>query len=131
MKYIKILVLTFVFCSLAYAGPAALKNEDGSFKLNSDAEKIMNIEFQKIHTSGPWSIPSEALVKIKFSTGLYRRYEGDITFILVNVLKSENGKVLVSSQDIEPEDEIAIKGAAFLRLTEADLNSGTVDSCAH
>lgn len=126
------LFFTLIFVSFSLvAGTAATKNEDGSFKLSAVAEKNMKIGFKKLNTKGPWTVPQDSLVKIKFTTGVYRRFEGDITLVLVNVLKTENGSVLLQSEDLDIGDEVAIKGAHFLRLAEADLNSGTVDNCSH
>jgi hypothetical protein len=130
----KILITLFVaMLSLAALAstPAGQKNEDGSFKLTDKSVKAMGVEFTTINSSGPWTLPKASLVRIKFTQGVYRRYEGDISFVIVKVIKQDNDSITVESLDIEPGDEIAIKGVTFLRLTEADLNSGTVDACAH
>lgn len=127
-----ILIFTFFITSTHVIGsPAALKNEDGSFKLSEKSTRQMGINFQKITNSGPWILPHEALVKVKFTTGVYRRYEGDITFVIAKVLKTEGKNIVIESSDLEAGDEVATSGTNFLRLTEADLNSDTVDSCAH
>jgi hypothetical protein len=70
-------------------------------------------------------------VKVKFTQGVYRRFKNDITFVIVNVSKAEGSSVVISSDDLESDDEVAVEGVHFLRLTEADLNSETVDNCAH
>lgn len=51
--------------------------------------------------------------------------------VLVKILRREGDNLLVTSEDLELGDEVAVTGAVFLRMTDADLNSGTVDSCAH
>ncbi len=130
MKYIFcILVLISSFSLLA--SPAGVKNEDGSFKLSGKSLSSMGIQFNKLNGPGPWTLPKDALVKIKFTQGVYRMFEGDITYVIVSVVKSDSNYITIQSQDLEANDEVAIKGTNFLRLTEADLNSETVDNCAH
>lgn len=108
----------------------AFNKEDG-FKLSQKAMKNLGIGFEAIKGAGPWSVPSEAVVRLKQSTGVYRRYEGWISLVLVKVLKEENGLVFIQSADLEADDEVATKGSNYLRMTDSDLNAGTVDSCAH
>ncbi len=129
----KLLISCFLLlCSLhVIAVPAGIKNEDGSFKLSEKSLNSMGIKFKKIDNAGPWTMPKEALVKIKFTKGVYRKYEGSITYIIVNVLKEDSHTVTFKSGDLESGDEVAVIGTNFLRLTESDLNSETVDSCAH
>jgi hypothetical protein len=91
----------------------------------------MNIKFKKLNGEGPWLLPVNSLVKVKFTQGVYRRFKNDITFVIVNVSKAEGSSVVISSDDLESDDEVAVEGVHFLRLTEADLNSETVDNCAH
>lgn len=115
----------------AYAASAGVKNEDGSFKLPEQALSILGIKFSKLDSSGPWKVLKNSLVNIKFTKGVYRRYEGDIAFVIVKVLKDMGNEILISSSDLEIGDEIATEGTTYLRLTEADLNSDTVDACSH
>lgn len=122
-------LLIFLFVNAAFC--AGTKNEDGSFKLTEKSIKTMGIKFQNLNGKSPWLLPSNALVKIKFTQGVYRKIEEDITYVLVSVLKKDGNSVLVSSDDLMSGDEVAISGVHFLRLTEADLNSDTVDNCAH
>ena len=124
-------VLLTIAASSAYASPSATKNEDGSFKLSEKSIQQLGVSFLKLLKMSPWVIPVESLVKIKFTSGVYRRYEGDITFVSVKILKNNGVHAFVESSDLEAGDEVAVTGTSFLRLTEADLNSGTVDSCAH
>ena len=130
MKLILTIVLT-LFSTLASALPAGTKNEDGSFKVSDKSLKTMNIKFKKLNGEGPWLLPVNSLVKVKFTQGVYRRFKNDIAFVIVNVSKADASSVVISSDDLESDDEVAIEGVHFLRLTEADLNSDTVDNCAH
>lgn len=128
MKLIMILMLTL---STSYAGNAGVKNEDGSFKLTQKSINFLGVKFTSISGHGPWEIPLNAIVSVKFTQGIYRRYEGDIAFVVVKVLKSNGANVIVSSPDLEAGDEVAYAGVNYLRLAEADLNSDSVDSCSH
>lgn len=108
----------------------AFSKEDG-FKISDKAAISLNVVFNPIEGKGPWRLSPKSIVHLKQSSGVYRRYDGWISLVLVKVLGRDNGTVLVSSQDLEPGDDVAVEGVTFLRMTDSDLNSGTVDSCAH
>ena len=108
----------------------AFSKEDG-FKLSDKAVKNLGVTFNTLSGSGPWMIPKSALVRIKHSTGVYRKWDGWITMVLVKVINQTNETVTIKSVDLQNQDKVAITGVTFLRMTEADLNSDTVDSCAH
>lgn len=129
MKFFAFLALLLIsfnaFCA------AGTLNDDGSFKLSEESLKRLNVKFSKLTKAGPWLVPKESIVRIKFSRGIYRRYEGDITFVLIKIIKDLGEHVLIQSPDLELDDEIAIQGVSFLRVAETDLKSTTVDACAH
>lgn len=127
----KTLIVIFILATLNNAFGAATKNEDGSFKISDKAKKTMGILFQKLDGRSQWLLPKRSLVKIKFTEGVYRKIQGDITYVIVNVIQTNATHVLIESEDLESGDEVAIEGVHFLRLTESDLNSDTVDSCVH
>lgn len=129
MKFL--ICISIMFSLQVLAAPAGIKNEDGSFKVSDKSLNLMGIKFTKLQNAGPWELPKDALVKIKFTQGVYRKYEGDITYVLVTVLKTDAHRIVVKSDDLDIGDEVAVAGTNFLRLTESDLNSETVDSCAH
>ena len=108
----------------------AFSKEDG-FKLSDKAVKNLGVTFNILSGSGPWMIPKSALVRIKHSTGVYRRWDGWITMVLVKVLNQTKETVTIKSVDLQDQDNVAVTGVSFLRMTEADLNSDTVDACAH
>lgn len=109
---------------------SAFSEEDG-FKLSQDAIANLGISFLTLKGDGPWKVPTESLIKIKHSTGVYRRYNDWITMVLVKVVQQNKDFALIKSVDLLALDDVAVSGAAFLRMTDADLNSDTVDSCAH
>lgn len=130
MKNIFMLIL-MLSASLAVASPASQLNEDGSFRVSEKSLNLLGVKFYELKSNGPWVLPKEAIVQVKFTKGVFRRYEGDITFVIVKILKKDGEYVSLTSPDLQSGDEVAVKGASYLRLTEADLNSDTVDACAH
>lgn len=130
MKVLVSLLLIFS-TSITMASPAGKLNEDGSFKVSEKSLDLLGVKFYELKGKEPWVLPKESIVQIKFTKGVFRRYEGDIAFVIVKILKKDGEYVSVSSPDLQAGDEVAVKGASFLRLTEADLNSDTVDACAH
>ncbi|MBL7715856.1 MAG: hypothetical protein JNL01_10365 [Bdellovibrionales bacterium] len=141
----KILVLSFLISVTALAEEAPQKveksfpewhavkkfsSEDG-FQLKDEAIQSMGIKFSPIQGNSPWKIPESALVRVKYSTGVYRKYQEWISFVLVDVVSKNGGQAVVKSQDLESGDQIAVIGGSELRLTESDLTSDTVDTCSH
>lgn len=112
------------------AAVTAFTKEDG-FKLTKKAIISLDVKFISLASSKTWDVPKSSLVKIKNSTGVYRRYDGWITLVLVKVLKKKGELVTIKSVDLEEGDGVATSGVKFLRMTDADLNSDTVDACAH
>lgn len=108
----------------------AFSEEDG-FKLSEKAVENLNVRFTTISGPGPWTLPKEAILNIKLSTGVYRKWDNWITMVLVKIKSRSKNTVTVESQDLQDLDQVAIEGVAYLRMTEADLNSDTVDVCSH
>ena len=104
--------------------------EDG-FKLTQAALENLNIEFKSLPTGNKWIVPDTSLVRIKNSVGVYRRYDGWITMVLVTVLEKNKKMVSIKSVDLQAGDDVATSGVTFLRMTDVDLNSDTVDACSH
>jgi hypothetical protein len=108
----------------------AFSKEDG-FKLSSKAIDNLGITYHSLKGKGPWVVPKASLVRVKHSTGVYRKWDGWNTMVLVKVIAKTKETITIKSIDLEDQDEIAITGVPFLRMTEADLNSDTVDACSH
>lgn len=106
-------------------------DHDQGFKLSAKAEKNLGVTFQKMTGSGPWKIPKQAIVHLKQSEAVYRRYDGWISMVLVKVVSQQGDTVVIKSADLEPDDDVAVTGVTFLRMTDSDINAGTVDTCAH
>jgi len=108
----------------------AFDPEDG-FKLSERAVDSLKVKFIRLTQNGQWRIPKSALVYIKNSIGVYRRYQGWIALVLVKKIAFEKDWVVVLSEDLLRGDDVAISGTTFLRMTELDLNADTVDTCSH
>lgn len=106
-------------------------NELDGFKITARAEKNLGVTFLKLEKEKSWEIPKSALLTIKHSNAVFRKWNGWITMVLVKVGEKKGKTVKIKSVDLQAGDEIAITGVPFLRMTEADLNSDTVDACAH
>lgn len=130
MKILFILAL-FSLSQFSHAVPAGTKGEDGHFKVSEKSLSHLGVKFMGLSGNGPWTVPESTLVRIKLTQGVYRRFDGELTYVIVKVSKSLNGQITVQSEDLEAGDEVAIKGAKYLRMAETDLNSETVDNCAH
>lgn len=146
MKFVKMILIVMLVAQGAFASGekeaettveikkggavTAFSKEDG-FKLSEKAVKNLGVTFKALNGSGPWMIPKSSLVRIKHSTGVYRKWDGWITMVLVKVLSQTKETVTIKSVDLQDQDNVAITGVPFLRMTEADLNSDTVDACAH
>ena len=83
---------------------------DESFQISEKATETLGIEFVKFVDTK--SLPKSAYVAIKDRSGVYRRLKDSIT--------------LVSPSELKRGDEVAISGTVFLRLVEADHQSGEV-----
>ncbi|WP_413577716.1 hypothetical protein ACLVWU_04655 [Bdellovibrio sp. HCB290] len=101
------------------------------FKLSSKAMKSMGVKFQALSGKGPWKVPKSSLMTLKQSDAVYRLYDGWISMVLVKVVSADKDTVMVKAEDLETGDQVAVEGVTFLRMTDSDLNAGTVDSCAH
>lgn len=126
-----LIIILLMFSELGHAVPAGTKGENGNFKVSQKSLNHLGVKFSQLTGAGPWIIPRSALVRIKLTEGVYRRYDGELTYVIVKVLTSKGEEVTIQSDDLESGDEVAISGAKYLRMAETDLNSETVDNCAH
>lgn len=108
---------------------AAQAYEEGEFSLTEKAEKTLGVKWLTLEGTGPWKVPAEAVMRIKFTKTAYRKFEGKITMIILATVKEDGDFVWITSPDIESGDQIAIRAVKFLRMTELDLFQGAVDSC--
>jgi hypothetical protein len=108
----------------------AFIKEDG-FKLTDIALRNLEVNFNVLPAGSTWEIPKSSLVRVKKSIGVYRRYDGWITMVLVSVINKSKNTVTIKSVDLQSGDDVAVSGVTFLRMTDSDLNSDTVDACSH
>ena len=125
------LMMLWAMPALAEEKAVTAFSEETGFKMSKKALDTMAIKFESISTPSPWKVSKGSLVRIKHVTGVYRRLDGWIDFVLVTVVRSQGEWVWITSPDLEKGDEIAIANTVFLRMTEADLKSESTDACAH
>jgi hypothetical protein len=105
----------------ANVGPGkAVTAIDGErFQMSEKALNTLKVRF------APWKseVPVAALVRIQDSTGIFQRSDGWISFEPVKVLRQSGGSAFIQSFHLKADAEIAVEGALFLRITEADLHS--------
>lgn len=130
MKTIFIITL-FLIAETSLAVPAGTKGKDGNFKVSEKSLRHLGVKFTDLTGPGPWTVPKSALVRIKLTQGVYRQYQDELTFVIVKVMNVNGENVTIHSDDLESGDEVAVSGVNFLRMAETDLNSETVDNCAH
>lgn len=106
-------------------------DKEQGFKLSPKAMKALGIQFQSLSGNGPWKVSKSSLVHLKQSAAVYRRYDGWISMVLVKIVSQDVAGVWIKAADLEAGDDVAVQGVPFLRMTDSDLNAGTVDSCAH
>lgn len=127
-------ITTLTFADGDHSAPAtkdgaAKALEEGEFSITEKAEKRLGIQWSVLQGAGPWRVPAESVINIKFTKAAYRKFEGRITLIILDKIKKDGDSYWISSPDLQEGDAIAIKGVKFLRLTELDLFQGAVDSC--
>lgn len=130
------IVSTMAFADGDHAAPATLDGaakllEDGDFTISPVAEKRMGLQWETLSGAGPWKVPKQSIALIKFTKGVYRKFEGKITMVVLDKIKEEGSNVVISSPDLQEGDQVATTGVKYLRLTEVDISSGTVDNCSH
>lgn len=142
MKLITLILLLTIWCSMAeeekgstselkpWAAVTDFNKIDG-FKLSAVAEKNLGVTYETLKGEAPWVVPKSAILTIKHSKAVFRKWKGWSTMVLVKIIEEDQQKARIRSLDLQSGDQVAITGVPFLRMTEADLNSDTVDACSH
>src|SRR3989344_7297320 len=71
-------------------------NKEEGFKLSEKSLKTMQIEFTTIKGNTNITIPKSALVTLKHTTGVYRRFEGWINFAIVKIQKKKGQEIEIT-----------------------------------
>lgn len=130
----------FLLCCLAFAGcgesfqsrehdheekaqgaKAVLESSETlGFRLSPQAIQTLGIETTILSREGVTGIPPEALVYFQDEIGVYRLREG--WFRLVH---------LDDPQELRAGDSVAVRGAAYLRVTDLSLSGGELAGHHH
>lgn len=143
MKHLFLLSVLTLFIAFTATAQASEHEEAGAklpssvlahdveqgFRLSDAAIARLGVRFEELKGNGPWSVPKNALVKVKRSTGVYRQSDGFITLVLVETKEAIGNYVRIQSEDLRAGDRVAVEGGGFLRVVELDLSGGGGDSC--
>lgn len=98
-------------------------DKDGGFKLSARALKSIEVVLRTVE--GPtFEIPKEAIVYYGVKVGVYRRRNEMFRLVPVKIQKKATTTVTAHSEEVQAKDEIAIEGAALLRVSEMDAFGG-------
>jgi len=99
-------------------------DEHDGFVLSSGASKNFKIEYLTLQNSAPWILPKSALVTTREDRSVYRNRGGKLLRVDVTLVSRTKDHAQVKSEDLQPGDQIVIRGAEFLRVAELDITSG-------
>lgn len=94
------------------------------FRLSAKAVATIGVETKKFAGHGPLLIPQAALVYYGDSIGVYRHLDDWFKLVPVKIGKKLANQVLIKSDELGKDPEIAISGSALLRATEMDIFEG-------
>lgn len=103
-------------------------NKQLGFKISDKAEKRLGIKFRKLQYGGPWSIEPESIVHLRNETGVYRRSNGWISYVVVKTDPKQKSMRSITSKHLHAGDEVAVHGAVFLRMIDSDLSTESAES---
>lgn len=101
-------------------------SEKTGFVLSPEASKTFEILNQAVSGSGPWTLPSSALVHATSNTTIFRLRAGAYKAIPVSVLSKTRNSITLRSSHLRSGDSVVTKGASYLRIAEVDATSGEV-----
>lgn len=99
----------------------AVMNEGESFSLSSKAVETLGIQFGSVtQQSKNLIIPSSALVEYQENTGVYVKTEQWLKLVPVKILEEQSGHYVVTSNALNPGDEIVISQTGFVRVAHLE-----------
>lgn len=111
----------------ARTGPAKAVLEataERGMKLSDKALKRLGVQTVRLAGTGPYRISTKALVSSKEEVGVYRLRDGWYKHVDVEVSGKERGSAVIQAKDLRPGDQVAVAGAALLRVAELDVLGG-------
>jgi hypothetical protein len=99
-------------------------NLTSGFRLNEKAKKNIGVVHQPLGSS-PYTLPASCLVYFGDQVGVYRFRQGWFKLVSISIDKKGPGNsVTFSGGAFQAGDEVAVQGAALLRVTEMDVFGG-------
>ncbi len=106
-------------------------NEHDGFKLSPEAIKNFELKVEMLNGSGPWPLPTTALLLSGEERNIYRLREGFYKRIDFTSGPGSAEKMIVQSKDLKPGDEVVIRGLGFLRIAELAAFGGAPEGHSH
>lgn len=97
--------------------------KDG-MKLTEKALKNIEVRTFKLKAGSDQAVPPESLVYFSDQVGVYRLRLGWFKLVQVQVLSKNNKDTLIRSSEFQSGDELVVRGAELLRVSELDAAGG-------
>lgn len=99
-------------------------DEETGFTLSKEALKTFLIETEILKGSGPWSIPTSALLLTGEEKSIYRVRKDAFKRIDIEVVSKDTNQTVVESDELGSGDQVVTKGVGNVRVAEVDATSG-------
>lgn len=106
-------------------------DKKNGFKLSPEAEKNFGIGKVKVKNILQIEIPKTAIVTSGMEINLYRMREGFYKRIDFKIKSNAQNNVTITSNELVVNDEIAISGLGFLRISELAAFDGAPEGHSH
>lgn len=101
------------------------------FQLSPEAMKSFDVKFERIAVSGQFSGVLSALVTSGENRSVFRFRGGSFKRVEVQVKSKSATDMRVTTSELKEGDQVAVKGAAFLRIAEIDAEGGVGSGHSH
>lgn len=112
----------------------AVMDEGDKFRLHAESIKFLDLEFASVthRKEDEYTVPSSALVRFQNHTGIYRVVGNDVFEMLhLDVLSEEEGRAVVKSKNLKPEDRVVISKLGNLRAAQLQASGQGGEGHAH
>lgn len=106
-------------------------NKEKGFKLSPEAEKNFSIKKFKVVKPQNIEIPKAALVTSGVEINLYRLRDGFYKRIDFTTVTTKVNTLIINSKDLAQNDDIALSGLGFLRISEISAFEGAPEGHSH
>lgn len=106
-------------------------NKEKGFKLSPEAEKNFSVKKLKVTKSQNIEIPKGALVTSGVEINLYRLRDGFYKRIDFTTITTKVDSLIINSKELSQNDEIALSGLGFLRISEISAFEGAPEGHSH